>query len=108
MKCQMIWYKNMEDVDTSLDDDLGIGALKIPSMEKAMKGVNQKLRRSDREKKIVKRFGYSLLRTILESRMAATSYSVPSETLTGGGGDVRRPGIELVVYGSKSETWKIG
>ena len=52
--------KDMDDVDsnTSLDDELGIGALKIPGMEKAMKDVNQKLRRSDREKKIVERFGY--------------------------------------------------
>jgi hypothetical protein len=52
--------KNMEDVDsdTSLDDELGIGALKNPGMEKALKDVNQKLRRSDREKKTVKRFGY--------------------------------------------------
>jgi hypothetical protein len=52
--------KNMDDVDsdTSLDDELGIGALKNPSMEKALKDVNQKLRISDREKKIVKRFGY--------------------------------------------------
>ena len=52
--------RNMDDVDsyTLLDDELGIGALKIPGMEKAMKDVNQKLRRSDIEKKTVERFGY--------------------------------------------------
>ena len=35
--------RNMDDVDsyTLLDDELGIGALKIPGMEKAMKDVNQ-------------------------------------------------------------------
>ena len=52
--------RNMEDVDsdTSLDDELGIRALKIPGMEKALKDASQKLRRSDREKKTVERFGY--------------------------------------------------
>ena len=52
--------KNMEDADsdTSLDDELGIRVLKIPGMEKAWKDVSKKLRRSDREKKTVERFGY--------------------------------------------------
>ena len=52
--------KNIEDVDSdaSLDDELGIGALKISGMEKAMKDVDQKLRRSGRDKKTVERFGY--------------------------------------------------
>ena len=47
------------DSNTSLDDELGIGALKIAGMEKALTDVNQKLRRSDREKKTVERFGYN-------------------------------------------------
>ena len=37
-----------------------MGALKIPGMQKALKDANQKLRRSDREKKIVERFGYGV------------------------------------------------
>ena len=52
--------KNMEDADsdTSLDDELGIRVLKIPGMKKAWKDASKKLRRSDREKKTVERFGY--------------------------------------------------
>ena len=52
--------KNMVDAhsDTSLDEELGIRVLKIPGMEKAWKDVSKKLRRSDREKKTVERFGY--------------------------------------------------
>ena len=41
--------RNMEDVDSyvSLDEDLGTQVLKIPSVEKATKDANQKLRRLD-------------------------------------------------------------
>ena len=59
----------MEDVDsdTSLDYELGIGALEIPGMEKAMKDTNKKLRRSDRQKKTVEIFGYDTYTLLLPS-----------------------------------------
>ena len=52
--------RNMEDVDfdVSLDEDLGTQVLKIPGVKKAMKDANKKLRRLDKEKNIVERYGY--------------------------------------------------
>mgnify|MGYP000544772057 FL=1 len=52
--------KNVEDAysDVSMDEELGILALKTPGVKKAMKEAIQKLRRSTREKKSVERFGY--------------------------------------------------
>ena len=53
--------RTMEDVDfdVSLDEELGTQFFKIPGVERAMKDANQKLRRSDREKIIVERYGYN-------------------------------------------------
>ena len=52
--------KNVEDADSdvSMDEELGVLALKTPGVKKAMKEAIQKLRRSTREKKSVERFGY--------------------------------------------------
>ena len=53
--------RNMEDLDSdaSLDEELGTQIFKIPGIEREMKDANQKLRRSDREKTIVERYGYN-------------------------------------------------
>ena len=47
-------------------------------------------------------------RTILESRIVATSCCGAPSTKTGGGGATTRPGKVLVWYGSRRLTWKTG
>ena len=68
--------RNMEDVDfdVSLDEDLGTQVLKIPGVKKAMKDANKKLRRLDKEKNIVERYGY-------DTYMAAMHYAYMSKVV---------------------------
>ena len=57
-----------------MDEELGTQILKIPGVERAMQDANKKLRRSDREKKIVERYGY-------DTYMAAMHYAYMSKVV---------------------------